>query len=200
MTEAKDSETIKFYSIEAEAYTTRGTQASERHLRNFMARLPTGGRVLELGCGAGQDSEAMMTSGVDVVPTDGTPEIAAAAAKRLGQPVKVLLFEDIDERESFVGVWANACLLHVPREQLPSIVGRIHAALKPGGVFYASFKAGQAEGRDRFGRYYNYPSAEWLRQAYGADRWKAMEIQEEAGGGYDGLPTDWLHVVATKGS
>lgn len=198
MIEAKDHETIEFYSNEAEAYTTRGVAASERHLRSFMARLPAGGRVLELGCGAGQDSEAMLASGFDVIPTDGTPEIAAAAAKRLGRPVKVLLFEDIDEKESYVGVWANACLLHVPREQLPSIIGHVHAALKPDGVFYASFKAGKAEGRDRFGRYYNYPSPEWLMQAYRADRWNSLEIQEETGGGYDGLPTDWLHVVATK--
>lgn len=200
MMTAKDHETIKFYSNEAEAYTTRGVPASKRHLRAFMARLPAGGRVLELGCGAGQDqdSEAMLASGFDIVPTDGTPEIATAAAKRLGRPVKVLLFEDIDEKDSYVGVWANACLLHGPREQLPSIIGHVHAALKPGGTFYPSFKAGEAEGRDRFGRYYNYPSAEWLVQAYGTDRWSAVEIQEEAGGGYDGLPTDWLHVMATK--
>lgn len=198
MTEAKDHATIKFYANEAEAYTTRGAHANQRHLRAFMARLPRGGRVLELGCGAGQDSEAMLASGLDVIPTDGTPEVAAAAAKRLGRQVKVLLFEDIDERESYDGVWANACLLHVPRPQLPSIVGRVHAALKPGGVFYASFKAGEAEGRDRFGRYYNYPSAEWLAQAYGADRWSALEIGREAGGGYDGQPTEWLHAIATK--
>ncbi|CAI2935202.1 class I SAM-dependent methyltransferase [Aminobacter niigataensis] len=198
MTEAKDHETIKFYANEAEAYTTRGQPASVHHLSTFMARLLRGSRVLELGCGAGQDSEAMLAGGFDVVPTDATPEIAAAAAKRLGRPVKLLLFEDIDENESYDGVWANACLLHVPRAQLPSIVGQVHAALKPGGVFYASFKAGEAEGRDRFGRYYNYPSAEWLEQAYGAGSWSALEIGQETGGGYDGLPTDWLHVTATK--
>ncbi|KQU75378.1 SAM-dependent methyltransferase [Aminobacter sp. DSM 101952] len=198
VTQAKDDQTIKFYANEAEAYTTRGEPANRRHLRTFMARLPMGARVLELGCGAGQDSEAMLASGFDVMPTDGTPEIAAAAAKRLRRPVKVLLFEDIDDQDSYDGVWANACLLHVPRPQLPSIVRRVHAALKPGGVFYASFKAGQAEGRDRFGRYYNYPSPEWLAQAYGTERWSALEIGRETGSGYDGQPTDWLHAVATK--
>ncbi len=30
--------------------------------------------------------------------------------------------------------WASACLLHVPREELAGILGRIHRALKPGGA------------------------------------------------------------------
>lgn len=199
MSEAKDSGTIKFYSNEAEAYTTRGVPASKRHLHTFMTRLPAGGRVLELGCGAGQDSEAMLAEGLDVTPSDGTEAIAAAAAKRLGRAVKVLLFEDIEETEAYDGVWANACLLHVPREHLPAIIARVQRALVPGGVFYASFKAGEAEGRDRFGRYYNYPSPEWLAGAYGVRGWKGqIEITSDRGSGYDGLPTDWLYVFATK--
>jgi len=199
VSEAKDSETIKFYSNEAEAYTTRGVPASKRHLHTFMTRLPAGGRVLELGCGAGQDSQAMLAEGFDVTPSDGTEAIAAAAAKRLGRAVKVLLFEDIEETDAYDGVWANACLLHVPREHLPAIIARVQRALVPGGVFYASFKAGEAEGRDRFGRYYNYPSPEWLAGAYGVRGWKGqIEITSDRGSGYDGLPTDWLYVFATK--
>lgn len=81
---------------------------------------------------------------------------------------------------------------------LPDIIGRIHAALKPGGVFYASFKAGSQEGRDQFGRYYNYPSAEWLRTAYDPARWRSIEINQDLGSGYDGKPTLWLHVTATR--
>ncbi|MBB6466444.1 SAM-dependent methyltransferase [Aminobacter lissarensis] len=199
VSEAKDSETISFYSNEAEAYTTRGVAASNRQLHAFMARLPSGGRVLELGCGAGQDSQAMLAEGFDVTPSDGTPEMAAAAARRLGRAVKVLLFEDIEETDAYDGVWANACLLHVPRAHLAGIIARVQRALRPRGVFYASFKAGEAEGRDRFGRYYNYPSPDWLADAYGDRGWKGqIEITSRKGSGYDGLPTDWLYVFATK--
>lgn len=199
MSEARDDATIGFYGIEADAYTSRSKPATER-LERFVELLPSGGKVLELGCGAGQDSEAMIALGFDVTPSDGTPEMAAAAARRLGRPVEVLLFGDIDGRELYDGVWANACLLHVPRVDLPGIIARIQAALRPDGVFYASYKAGTAEGRDGFGRYYNYPSAEWLSGAYGHVGWQNVEIGEAAGGGYDGLPTDWLYVLATKDS
>ena len=195
---ARDDDTIGFYTDNAGAYTSRGQAPDRPHLDQFLSRLPVGASILELGCGGGQDSEFMLAAGFDVHPTDGTPDIAKAAEARLGIPVKTLLFEDIGDRDRYDGIWANACLLHVPRPALPGIIGRIHAALKQGGVFYASFKAGEAEGRDTFGRYYNYPSKAWLENLYGQLGWKSLEIEVRQGSGYDKVPTDWLHVTATK--
>lgn len=195
---AKDDVTIAFYTDQASAYTTRGQVAQKRRLDQFLSHVAPGGAVLELGCGAGQDSEYMLARGFDVTPTDGTPEIARAAAERLGRSVEVVLFEAIEAAGAYDGVWANACLLHVPRDALPAIIGRVHRALKPAGVFHASFKAGEAEGRDQFGRYYNYPSADWLEQAYRHSPWESFGIEAGKGGCYDNKPTDWLFVLAHK--
>lgn len=194
---ARDDDTIGFYAREVAAYTTRGVDASPR-LQAFLAALPPGGRILELGCGAGQDSEAMLALGFDVHPTDGTPEMARAAAERLGVATSTLLFEDIAEQNAYDGIWANACLLHVPRATLPSIIARIHAALKDRGIFYASYKAGTAEGRDELDRFYNYPSPDWLLDVYQQLSWEQITIDEAKGSGYDNKPTDWLHVTAVK--
>lgn len=194
---ARDDHTIGFYAREVAAYTTRGEEASPR-LEAFLAALPPGGRILELGCGAGQDSEAMLSRGFDVHPTDGTPEMARAAAERLGVATSTLLFEDIAEQNAYDGIWANACLLHVPRATLPSIIARIHAALKDKGVFYASYKAGTVEGRDELDRFYNYPSPDWLLDVYQQLSWDQITIDEAKGSGYDNKPTDWLHVMAVK--
>jgi SAM-dependent methyltransferase len=194
----RDADTLGFYAAEAEIYAGRTRELGEARLRRFAELLPAGGQVLELGCGGGQDSEALLGLGLDVTPTDGSPELAAEAQKRLGRPVSVLLFEDLVAEAAFDGVWANACLLHVPRPALAGILARVHLALQPGGAFYASFKAGEADGRDRFGRYYNYPDADWLRTAYGAERWSSLDIDEDLGGGYDQEPTRWLHVTAIK--
>lgn len=194
----RDADTLGFYAAEAEIYAGRARELGEARLCRFAALIPRGGQVLELGCGGGQDSEALLALGLDVTPTDGSPELAAQAERRLGRPVAVLLFEDIAAEAAFDGVWANACLLHVPRPALPGILARVRRALRPGGAFYASFKAGEAEGRDRFGRYYNYPDAGWLRSAYGVDGWRSLDIAEEMGGGYDQEPTRWLHATAIK--
>jgi len=193
-----DDGTADFYSREARSYTARERRVDPSHLKKFMAALPPGGRVLELGCGGGDDSAAMIAAGFDVLPTDGIPAVARAAECRLKRPVAVMGFEDLDARAAFDGVWASACLLHVPRARLAFVIGLVHRALKPAGVFYASFKAGEREGCDGFGRYYNYPTPEWLRRTFAPERWTSLNLTEESGSGYDALPTRWLHVTAVR--
>jgi hypothetical protein len=79
------------------------------------------------------------------------------------------------------------------------VLARIWRALKPGGVFYASFKTGDAEGRDTLGRYYNYPSPEWLREAYaGAGNWRSLEIETGEVIGFDDKWAPMLFVTARK--
>ncbi len=195
----RDDRTLDFYAAEAGAYAGREREAEHRRIDLFAGRLRPGARILELGCGGGQDSEAMLARGFDVVPTDGSPELAREAGRRLGRPVAVLLFEDLNEIAAYDGIWAHACLLHAPRPALPGIVDRIHAALRPGGVVYASFKAGEAEGRDGLGRYFNYLSRPEAVAAFGAaSRWSSLAVEEDEGSGYDKVPTRWLHVLATR--
>ncbi|MBW6423377.1 class I SAM-dependent methyltransferase [Rhizobium sp. XQZ8] len=193
-----ENATAKFYSDNAVTYADALSGASLMRLDRFLTRLQPGAEVLELGCGNGRDSAEMIARGLRAAPTDGTPEMTEEASKRLGIPVGVLRFEDIDMVAAFDGVWANACLLHVPRSDLGGILAKIHTALRPGGVFYASFKAGEAEGHDGLGRFFNYPSKDWLQAAYEAMPWGSIEIDEDKGSGYDKRPTDWLHVIAVK--
>ncbi len=195
---AEKNATARFYSDNAVTYAATLSEASLMRLDGFLSKLQSGAQVLELGCGNGRDSAEMIARGFRAVPTDGTPEMTGEASKRLGIPVAVLRFEDIDMVATFDGVWANACLLHVPRAELGGILAKIHTALRPGGVFYASFKAGEAEGHDGLGRFFNYPSKDWLSAAYEAMPWASIGIDEDKGSGYDKRPTDWLHVIAVK--
>jgi SAM-dependent methyltransferase len=107
--------------------------------------------------------------------------------------------EGLDYTQEFDGVWANASLLHTPREGLPNVIRRIHAALKPGGLLYASFKSGEAGGRDVFGRYYNYPSRDVMMGLFEASGpWSDIIITIQPGGSYEGGQIDWLHCFVTK--
>jgi cyclopropane fatty-acyl-phospholipid synthase-like methyltransferase len=193
-----DPGTLRFYEMEAVKYASRGHEPSRDRIETFVLQLRPGAAILELGCGGGQDSEFMLAKGFDVRPTDGSPEIAREAEKRLAIPVATLLFGDLNEQAVYDGIWANACLLHIPRTGLPDILARIHAALKAGGVFYASFKAGETEGRDEFDRYYNYPCESWLREIYAKQDWASVSIETQSGSGYDNKPTEWLHVFGKK--
>ncbi|MFB2561586.1 class I SAM-dependent methyltransferase [Rhizobium sp. IMFF44] len=190
--------TASFYTDNAAVYAARERRLPRQRLDAFLDTLPTGAAILELGCGGGQDAAYMLSRGFDVTPTDGSAELAREAEKFLGKPVRVMRFEALDATEIFDGIWVEASLLHVPRSALPDIFDRILRALKPSGIFHASFKAGEAEGHDKFGRYYNYPSAVWLEAMLSAGGWKNITTTEADGGGFDGEPTRWLYVKAQK--
>jgi SAM-dependent methyltransferase len=195
---AVDEQTLQFYRGNAQAYAGREIKKHTR-LTRFLALLPPGGAILELGCGAGADSAAMLAGGFDVRPTDGSPEMAGVASRRLGRPVGTLLFHDLDEVEAYDGVWANACLLHVPRPDLGHVLTLIWRALKPAGHFYASYKAGSSDGRDKLNRYYNYPSPDWLRASYAAaGQWSSLSIETGEVRGFDNEQAAMLFVVARK--
>jgi SAM-dependent methyltransferase len=194
-----DDETLRFYAENAEAYAGRARQLDHHQLNAFLATLPPGGEVLELGTGGGQDAAHMLACGFAVTPTDASPELAAAAEIRLGRPVTLMAFNQLESAAAFDGVWASAALLHAPASELSDDIARIHRALRPGGHFVASFKAGTGEGRDSLGRYYNYPDAEALLAYFqAAANWATLQLTEVDGGGYDGLPTRWLWAHATK--
>lgn len=193
-----DEATLAFYRDNAADYAARWQPAGTARLDAFLARLPERARILELGCGGGRDSEVMLGRGFDLLPSDGVPEMAREAERRLGRAVAVLRFEELAAISAFDGVWANASLLHVPRAALGGVLARIFRALRPGGVFYASYKAGRGEGRDSLGRHYNYPTSAWLRKTYATEKWGRVTIEAAQGGGYDGRATTWLHVTAVK--
>lgn len=131
--------------------------------------------------------------------TDGVAEIAAQAATRLGRRVAVLRFDELDVERGYDAVLASASLLHVPRPGLPDILHRIWRALRPGGWHLASYKGGGSEGRDRFGRYFNYLSAADAEAAYRrAGPWGSLDIAEGSGGGYDGVQGPWIRVLTRK--
>jgi SAM-dependent methyltransferase len=194
-----DHDTLQFYRRNAEAYAQREITSRHALMTRFLAPLPPGAKILELGCGAGGDTAEMLARGFDVRATDGSPELADIAAKRLGRPVETLLFQDIKEVEAYDAVWANACLLHVPRDQLGDVLALIRRALKPAGYFYASYKAGDVDGRDTLNRYYNYPSPDWLRATYAqAGQWSELAIESGEVRGFDDKQASMLFVVAQK--
>ena len=62
---------------------------------------------------------------------------------------------------SFDGIFANASLFHVPRQELPRVLSELHAALKPDGALFASNPRGNNEegwNRGRYGAYHDLES------------------------------------------
>lgn len=197
---AFDAETLNFYANSAEEYLGGRPEGASRHLKPFLDLLSPGSRILELGCGGGADAAAMITAGFDIDPTDGVSEIAAIAAQRLEQEVRVLRFDDLDAQEVYDAVWANATLHHVPRAALPGVLGRIYAALKPGGLHFANFKSGKPDGPDDRNRHYSYLSLEDMKSLYeGAAGWDVISAEAYMGGArYQTDDRPWVKIIVRK--
>lgn len=194
-----DPATLAFYAREAADYAANGPGGIGARLDAFLARLPRGGSILELGCGAGRDAATMAARGFLVDPTDGVPEMVAEAEALLGRPVRLMRFDQLEADCAYDGVVATYALLHVPIAELVDTLARVWRALKPGGWHVATYKSGTSEGRDRLGRYYNYLSRELAEASYrAAGDWAELSFETGAVRGYEGGLSPWIEVTARK--
>ena len=124
------------------------------HHDKFLKLLRENGCILDAGCGSGRDAKLFKSLGYDVTAIDGSIEMCRLASEFSGIDVKHMQFQDICFTDEFDGIWASASLLHVPSDELDSVLRNLKNALKKDGILYASFKYGDFEG-ERNGRYFN---------------------------------------------
>jgi len=156
---------VDFYNTHAEEYG-RSTVVVDmsRVYERFLSELAPGSHILDAGCGSGRDTKAFLDRGYVVTAFDGSPQMASFASRYTGQECLVLRFQDVEFHEKFDGIWACASLLHVPKREMKDVYVRLVAALKPGGVMYASFIAGDGVRVSQDGRLYSSYTAKSLRE------------------------------------
>lgn len=121
-------------------------------------------RILDFGCGPGRDLAAFRALGHEPIGLDGSPQLVAMAREHSGCEVWEQDFLALKLPDNyFDGVFANASLFHVPRQELPRVLGELHAALKPNGVLFASNPRGNNEEGWHGGRYGVYHDLESWR-------------------------------------
>ena len=93
-------------------------------------------RLLEIGAGPGHDAVFFRENGLDVTCIDLSPNMVALCEDK-GLDAYVMDFSRLSLPDnSFDSIWALNCLLHVPKADLPQVLGEIQRVLKPGGLFY----------------------------------------------------------------
>jgi len=112
---------------------------------SFTQHLTYDARVLDAGCGSGRDAKAFHEMGYQVVAFDASSAMVELARQHTGLHVRLMTFSEIDGKAQYDGIWCCASLLHVPAYELPAVMRKLADALKPGGVWYVSFKYGNGE-------------------------------------------------------
>ena len=143
-------ETIDYYNANVKKFFDDTASVNFTCIQNtFLKLLPKRATILDFGCGilAGIQNISL-EQGCIVEAVDGSLAVCEAASKYTGIRVKQMLFQELNEKEIYDGIWACASILHVKRRELPEIIRKMSEATKVNGVIYLSFKYGDFEGRE----------------------------------------------------
>lgn len=167
-------QTTSYYDANAAAVAERYEHAEMAGLHQLLLpRLPSGSRVLEVGCGSGREAAFLLANGYDVTALDAsTPMIETALRHhpelqgRLRQASLPL-----DEDNGLLtnpcdGVVCIAVLMHIPERDLFGAAFQLKRLLKKGGklVLSTSFgREGLDGNRDAAGRLFAERPPEKIR-------------------------------------
>ncbi|MCF8151994.1 MAG: class I SAM-dependent methyltransferase [Burkholderiaceae bacterium] len=154
--------TLAHYQTRAEAFW-QGTrhhdveQNIEALLRHIQAAPPF--TILDFGCGPGRDLQEFTRRGHRAIGLEGASALADMARANSACEVWQQDFLQLElPGQHFDGVFANASLFHVPRQELPRVLRELNATLKAGGVLFSSNPRGNNEAGmqgERYGAYYD---------------------------------------------
>jgi SAM-dependent methyltransferase len=159
--------TLQHYAERAESFRdgTRGHDVSQNIaalLQHMKGKPPW--TILDFGCGPGRDLKTFVELGHAAIGLEGSAPFAAMARKE-GFEVWEQNFLALDlPANRFDGIFANASLFHVPSQELPRVLGELHASLTSNGVLFSSNPHGHDEEGWHSGRYGVYHDPETWRR------------------------------------
>jgi len=205
-----DPDTVRSYDAVAAEYAAEAAAMPEwvaKEIDAFASGLGGSGRVLEIGSGGGRDALALEKRGLSIRCTDVSRGFVDLLRER-GFEADLLdpLTDDLADPQrpgtAYDGIWACACLIHVSRQDLQIVLGRLAKATRTGGRLHASVREGDGEEVSTHGggaaprryveTYWREPA---LRSVHEDAGWIVSEVSR-----YVGRPDDrWLSVRATRG-
>src|SRR3954454_16666445 len=179
-------------------YDANEGRAPRDQLLDVLGRFAGPGTAVDVGCGSGIDTTALLDSGWAVLAIDAEPSAIDRLRVRAGprQALKVQLspMEDVVLPPADL-VWASYSLFFCDPARFPDLWSRIRAAVRPGGRFAGELLGNRdtwasMEGHTAFAR----NDAEALFDRWTVERFEEEENDGEACAG----PKQWhlFHVIA----
>ncbi|GAA4930855.1 class I SAM-dependent methyltransferase [Streptomonospora halophila] len=191
--DSRKQETIAAYDAAAVEYATetaRLPDAIRTTCARFARLLAGSGRVLEIGSGGGRDARALEEYGLSVRRTDITPGFVAILRGQgfeadLLDPLTDGLDDPRNPGARYDAVWAQACLMHVDRGDLPRVLGRLAGVTRPAGLIFLSVTEGDGHGREAGRTGSRYHRTDWreaeLRGVVNHAGWVVDEVWSSQG-------------------
>jgi SAM-dependent methyltransferase len=153
--------------------------------------------ILDFGCGPGRDLKTFAELGHVAIGLDGSSKFAAIAGALEFEVWEQNFLQLNLPNERFDGIFANASLFHIPRQELSRVLKELRATLKPRGVLFSSNPRGSNQegwSNDRYGAFHDLEA--WRKYATEAGFTELTHYYRP-----QGLPRDqqpWLASVWRK--
>ena len=191
--------TLKYYNENAQSFASGTVSVKFTKVQDkFLEKLNPDAYILDFGCGAGRDTKYFLSRGYQVDAVDGSEQLCRIASEYTEIKVRQMLFQELDEKEKYDGIWACASILHLPKKQLREVLKNMYAALKSKGWIYTSFKYGEFEG-ERKGRYFTdfttYTFKDFIHDMHGLkieEHWITGDVRPGRG------EEKWLNLLLQK--
>lgn len=170
-------------------YKWRHQDLTRQFISGFQMLL-SGNKVLDLGCGAGSDALRLKRYDLHVQGLD-ISEVMLEVAKEQVKGVDFILgdLRQLPFAEGqFDGVWANASFIYLKKPDLHQAAEEVYRVLKPGAVFFSSFKLGKGEEVVDGIYHYLYENEE-IRQLYTELLFKIFDVS---------ITGDYISLYAVK--
>lgn len=150
--------TINHYSANPQGFW-QGTKDHDvtQNINALLTNIQGNGsfNILDFGCGPGRDLKFFKDLGHEVHGLDGCPEFCEMAESYSKAKVFHQDFIDLNLEHNFYhGIFANASLFHVPKNELSNVLKTFHHSLQENGVLFTSNPRGKGE--DLVGSRYAY--------------------------------------------
>jgi SAM-dependent methyltransferase len=172
-----ESKTLEYYNKNAKEWLAKLVVGSDNLLfedeLNQFNKLLSNGKILEIGCGAGNDAKWFIQNGYEYTGIDASSEMISLSKSRVpnGAFQVVSIFDINFPDKYFDGFWSSLTLYHFPKAKILDALKKIAEILRADGVGFISIKEGTGEkfeeDRQRFYAYYSVEEFEELLKKAG---------------------------------
>ena len=172
----------------------------------FLSLLPTGGSVLDVGCGGGIKTKYIADKGFSVTGIDFSEKMIAIAKRELpGLEFDVVDMYELDSySKKFDGIFVQAALLHISKKRVMEVLEKMRHTLNPQGILYIGVKKIKEDGVEEkivkeqdygyeYERFFSFFTLDELKKYI-----EKLDMELLWEGTTHSGRTDWIQVIGRK--
>lgn len=125
----------KWYNNNVDLYTNKSAVLLYEQLEYFISQMPKNGKILDLGCGPGHDTEYLTKKGFMVTGIDFSSNMIDYAKKNrkvgIFKKIDILKIDKYFKKNYFDGIWSSSSITHFKKNDFIKVFKKIKLIARP---------------------------------------------------------------------